>query len=344
MTNGLVEQLQYGPVICGEGYLFELERRGYLQAGAFIPETVLDHPEVVTQLHRDLVHAGSDVVEAFTYYGHRTKLRSIGKEDLLEQLNRDALALAREVAVETGSLFAGNISNTNVFDPEDSGSTAVVRSMYEEQVAWAADEGVDYVIAETQLWLEEAEIALATIQEARLPAVVTLAVFSREGKTLEGIGVADACRRLESQGATVVGLNCALGPPTMLPLLAEIRRAVTCWVGGLPVAYRTTDEEPTFVAFRIREDGKERRAFPDALDPFACTRDEAGDFAREAVELGITYVGVCCGGAPHHVRSMAEALGRRPPASKYSANMARHNSWGDEKAAAPSLRRVRETY
>src|SRR5215472_631598 len=69
-----------GPVICAEGYLFELERRGYLQAGAFVPEVVLDHPEAVLQLHRDFVHAGSDVVEALTYHAHREKLRIVGKE------------------------------------------------------------------------------------------------------------------------------------------------------------------------------------------------------------------------------------------------------------------------
>src|SRR6516165_10921280 len=75
---GLLERLETGPVICAEGYLFELERRGYLQAGAFVPEVVLDHPEAVTELHRELVHAGSDVVEAFTYYAHREKMRIIG--------------------------------------------------------------------------------------------------------------------------------------------------------------------------------------------------------------------------------------------------------------------------
>jgi hypothetical protein len=80
VSEGLLERLEQGPVICAEGYLFELERRGYLQAGAFVPEVVLDHPEVVTQLHRDFVHAGSDVVEAFTYYAHREKMRIVGKE------------------------------------------------------------------------------------------------------------------------------------------------------------------------------------------------------------------------------------------------------------------------
>src|SRR5690349_5359966 len=99
---GLLERLQTGPVICAEGYLFEFERRGYLQAGAFVPEVVLEEPGLVEQLHREFVHAGSDVVEAFTYYGHREKLRIIGKEDLLEPLNKTALEIALKVARDTG--------------------------------------------------------------------------------------------------------------------------------------------------------------------------------------------------------------------------------------------------
>ena len=78
--DGLLERLERGPVICAEGYLFEFERRGYLQAGTFVPEVVLEHPQLVAQLHREFVHAGSDVVEAFTYYAHREKLRLIDKE------------------------------------------------------------------------------------------------------------------------------------------------------------------------------------------------------------------------------------------------------------------------
>ena len=113
----LSAMLERGPVVCAEGYLFECERRGYLQAGAFVPEVVLDHPEVVTELHREFVHAGSDVVEAFTYYGHRQKLRVIGKEDILEPLNRQALSVAAAVARQTGTLLAGNVCNTNVYEP-----------------------------------------------------------------------------------------------------------------------------------------------------------------------------------------------------------------------------------
>ena len=131
--KGLLERLAEGPVICAEGYLFELERRGYLQAGAFVPEAVLDHPDEVRQLHREFVHAGSDVVEAFTYYGHREKLRIIGKEHLLEDLNHQALKIAGGVAAESGTLLAGNICNTNLFEPGSNESLGQVRAMFEEE-------------------------------------------------------------------------------------------------------------------------------------------------------------------------------------------------------------------
>src|SRR5260221_7787572 len=147
----LLDSLAHGPLVSTEGYLFECERRGYLQAGAFVPEVVLDQPEVVEELHREFVHAGSDVVEAFTYYGHREKVRVIGKEDVLEPLNRQALSIAARVARETGTLVAGNLCNTNVYEPGASAARAV-RSAFAEQVMWAAEAGVDFVIAETFSW------------------------------------------------------------------------------------------------------------------------------------------------------------------------------------------------
>jgi len=137
----LLDRLAVGPVICAEGYLFEFERRGYLQAGAFVPEVVLEEPEMVAGLHREYVHAGSDVVEAFTYYAHREKLAMIGREGDLESLNRQALRIAKEVGAEHDSLVAGNICNTNVYDPDEPTTHEVVRGMFAEQVGWAAEAG-----------------------------------------------------------------------------------------------------------------------------------------------------------------------------------------------------------
>ena len=122
MGKNLIERLNNGPVLCAEGYLFAMERRGYLQAGAFVPEVVLEHPEVLSQLHREFIRSGSDVIQAFTYYGQREKLRIIGKEQLLEPLQKNALQIAKDSKEEFKDLdlmVCGDIANTNVYDPKD---------------------------------------------------------------------------------------------------------------------------------------------------------------------------------------------------------------------------------
>ena len=328
---GLMDRLAEGAVICAEGYVFELERRGYLQAGGYVPEVLLEEPEAVSALHRDFLRAGSDVIEAMTYYAHREKLRIIGKEGALEEVNRIALRLAKEVASEGDALVAGNTCNTNVYESGNAASAKEARTMFEEQVGWAIEAGVDFIVAETFSYAEEAEIALDVIKDSGAPSVITLAMH-KNGFTREGLSSADACKRLEDRGADVVGLNCARGPATMLPLLKEIRNSVSGHVAALPVPYRTTADEPTFQS--LTDPGcdcvPDNRSFPTALDPFTCTRYEIAEFTKEAYASGIRYLGVCCGAGPHHVRAMAEALGRQPTASKYSPDMSKHAFFGSD--------------
>jgi len=324
--RGIRERLDEGVVLGAEGYLFELERRGYVMGGPFVPEVVLDFPEAVRQLHREMLRAGADVMVAFTYYGHREKLRSIGREGDLEPLNRDALRLAKEVAAEGDALVAGNICNTWAYDPDAPDSSgATVREMYREQVGWAAEEGADLIISETNDFLGEALIALEVIQEFGLPSIVTFASTSEQ--TIDGHELDEACKQLEANGADVVGLNCSRGPETMLPILEQVRAAVSCHVAAQPVPYRTTPAQPTFQSLR---DAHGARGYPLALDPFLCTRFEMADFAAAARDLGVGFIGICCGGAPHHVRSMAERLGRVVPASRYSPDMAQHPVLGEQ--------------
>jgi len=335
----LLARLKNGAVICAEGYVFELERRGYLQAGAFVPEVLFDHPEVVEQLHLDFVHAGSDVTQALTYYVHREKLRVIGREKDLVPMNRAALGIAKSVARRTGTLFAGDLCNTNIYDPADKSAIKEVARIFDEQVGWAVEAGVDYFVAETLGWAGEALMALEAIRRhSKVPVVVTFAMHQEE-LTRDGLTPAEACQRLEAAGADVVGLNCHRGPATMLPLLRQIRAAVKCHVAGLPVPYRTVPTQPSFMSLTDPCCG-DRRAFPVGLDPFVCTRAEIADFGREAFALGIRYLGVCCGAGPHHIRALAESLGRHPPASRYSADMSKHAFFGTDK----QIRKIQTDY
>jgi betaine-homocysteine S-methyltransferase len=326
--KSFADRLKEGPILVAEGYVFELERRGYLKAGPFVPEVVLEHPQAVKELHLEFARAGSDVVVACTYYGHRAKLKAIGREDLLERLNLNAVALAREVAEECGALTAGDLSNTWEYDPNDPDSGDAVRAIFEEQVSWATQVGVDFVIAETFSHLGEALIALEVIKQTGLPAVITFIATAE--RSCDGYAWEEACSILEANGADVVGLNCGRGPETMMPFLERIRDKVSGHVAALPVPYRTTREQPSFQRLQFED---ATNAFPVALDPFLLTRFEMADFAVKAQDLGIDYIGICCGAGPHHVRAMAEALGRDVPASKYSPDMSLHPIFGDEESA-----------
>jgi betaine-homocysteine S-methyltransferase len=318
--RGIRERLDTDVVVGAEGYLFELERRGYVKSGPFVPEVVLDFPGAVRELHRELLRAGAEVMVAFTYYGHREKMRAIGREGDLEPLNRHALRLAKEVAAEGDALVAGNICNTWAYDPDNPESSgATVREMYREQVQWALEEGADLVISETHDYLGEALISLEAIQESGLPSIVTFA--STDETTIDGYEFDEACRELAANGADVVGLNCSRGPRTMLPILQRVRDAVDCHVAAQPVPYRTTPEQFHFEG--LRDEGG-TRVFPLALDPFLCDRFEIAEFAADARDMGVGYIGLCCGGAPHYIRAMSERLGRTVPASRYSPDMAQH--------------------
>ncbi|MDN6372738.1 MAG: homocysteine S-methyltransferase family protein, partial [Brevibacterium aurantiacum] len=195
-TNALTQRLDAGPVICAEGFLFELEKRGYLSAGEFVPEVALEFPDALRSLHVDFQRAGSDIVEAFTYNGHREKMRVIGKEDLLEPLNRSALQIARGVAdAKPGNFMAGNISNSNIWDPENPDRQAEVRSMFTEMVGWAVDEGADLIIGETFYFAGEAIAAAEIAKASGLPVVLTLAPMAFQ-EMADGVGIVETAQRL----------------------------------------------------------------------------------------------------------------------------------------------------
>ena len=340
MKKDLISRLNEGPVLLAEGYLFAMERRGYLSAGSFVPEVVLEHPEVVSQLHREFIRAGSDVIQAFTYYGHREKLRLIGKEELLEPMQKNALQIAKDSRAEFKDLdllICGDVANTNIYDPDDKKTHSECQKMFEEQVAWAKEADVDFVVAETINWTGEMKIALKAIKNAGLIAVTNFAIpkgdLTREGHTPE-----DACKIMEDLGADVVGLNCYRGPAMTMKLLPKIRNKVSCHVAALPVPYRTSEQFPGFLNQPAKIVDKEcncipgENAFPVALDNLYCNRFEMGEFAKECKSKKINFIGICCGAEAHHVREMSVALGRKPISYKYYPDISRHWLHGKDKS------------
>jgi betaine-homocysteine S-methyltransferase len=206
---------------------------------------------------------------------------------------------ARKVAGDE-LLVAGNISLTWMYDDGGPEARARVLDTFAEQLDVQVAEGVDFVIGETFSWLGEALLAVEAIKKTGLPAMVTLS-FEQEPRTMEGKSPGDAARALADAGADIVGVNCLRSPYHTLPIAEEMRQAVGGYLATQPVAYRTTDETPDFTSMP---------QFPTQLDPLQLSRGEMADYARRARDIGVNFIGACCGAVPTHIREMGRALGK----------------------------------
>ena len=297
--KGILERLKDGPVLGDGGYLLELEKRGWVRAGPFTPEAALIYPEALRELHVEFREAGADVLQALTFYASRDKLATVGLENRLEDLNRSAVRVAREVAGDQ-CLVAGNISLTWMYEPDSSSAADRVRKTFDEQLAVQVEEGVDFIIGETFSWLGEALIAVERGKNTGLPTMVTIC-FENSDTTAEGKSAADAAKALFDAGADIVGMNCLRPPEHILAPMEQMRNAVSGYLACQPVGYHTPKDKPDFTSLP---------EFPYALDPLQLTRKEMADYAVKAREIGINYIGSCCGSVAIHVREMARALGK----------------------------------
>jgi betaine-homocysteine S-methyltransferase len=297
--KGILERLKEGPVLGDGGYLLELEKRGWVRAGPFTPEVALTYPDALRELHVEFREAGAEVLQALTFYASRDKLATVGLENRLEDLNRAAVRVAREVAGDR-CLVAGNISLTWMYEPNSPSAADRVRKTFDEQLSVQVDEGVDFIVGETFSWLGEALIAVERGKKTGLPTMVTIC-FENKDETADGKSASEAAKALFDAGADIVGMNCLRPPEHMLPAMEEMRKAVPGFIGCQPVGYRTPKDKPDFTSLP---------EFPYALDPLQLTRREMGDYAVKAREIGINYIGACCGAVAIHIREMAKALGK----------------------------------
>jgi len=303
--KGILDRLKEGPVLGDGGYLLELEKRGWVRAGPFTPEVALTYPNALRELHVEFREAGAEVLQGLTFYASRDKLATVGLENRLEELNRAAVRVAREVAGDQ-CLVAGNLSLTWMYEPDSPSAADRVRQTFDEQLAVQVDEGVDFIIGETFSWLGEALIAVERAKRTGLPTMVTIC-FENKDETAEGKSASDAAKALFDAGADIVGMNCLRPPQHILPPMEQMRKAVSGYLACQPVAYRTPKETPDFTSLP---------EFPYALDPLQLTRKEMADYALQARDMGINYIGSCCGTVAMHIREMARVLGKLPEDSR----------------------------
>lgn len=308
----LADRLATGVVLGDGGYLLELEHRGYVQAGPFTPEVVLQHPEALHQLHVEFARAGADVLQALTFYADDRMPGSSAWS--VSEVNRQAVALAREAAGDD-LMVAGTLTQTVGFKPRQRELAARATRTFAWQLEAQCQAGVDLVIAETFRFLAEARLALAAINAAGLPAMITLNLGP--AGTGDGASAGESARVLGGEGAAVVGVNCNWDPTVSLAIAREMLAAAPAGVAVAcqPVGYRTSDPAVPFVSMP---------EFPLGLEPLQLGRHHLARFARDGADAGIAYIGGCCGVQPYHVRAMAEALGRTPSASAKSPDLSSH--------------------
>ena len=306
MKNGILQKLKEGPVLGDGGYLLELEKRGWVRAGPFTPEVALTNPEALRQLHIEFREAGAEVLQSLTFYASRDKLATVGLQDRLEDLNRAAVRIAKEVAGDR-CLVAGNLSLTWMYEPESTAAKDKVRATFDEQLAVQTAEGVDFIIGETFSWLGEALIAVQSAKKAGLPVMVTIC-FENENRTAEGKSADDAAKALVDAGADIVGMNCLRPPEHMLKPLEQMRKAVpNGFLAAQPVAYHTPADKPDFTSLP---------QFPFELDNLQLSRKEMAAYAQRARDIGVDYIGACCGAVATHIREMARVLNKLPEEKK----------------------------
>jgi betaine-homocysteine S-methyltransferase len=269
-------------------------------SGQFTPEVAIEHPDALRELHREFLNAGSEVLQALTFFGTREKLSRAGYGEQTEGINTAAVKIAREVAGDK-ALVAGSVSRTQLFEREGPSAAGHVRDLISEQVRLLVAAGVDFLILETFFHLQEMLIAIECSRGCSLPLVATMTFRPTLSQCSDGHSPADCARQMVDAGAAVVGVNCEQEPERILSIVREMRKAVMVPMAAQPAAFRTTDATPCFTKLP---------QFPDEMETIQIPRGDFERFAERAKEEGIQFLGGCCGCNAVYIRAYARGLAK----------------------------------
>ena len=209
MPESILAKLEKGVVLQDGGYLLALESRGYVQAGPFTPEVTIEHPNALLALHQEFLHAGAKVLQVLTFYATENKLEQIGYGGRLKEINQAAVRIAREAA-GSDSLVAGNICLTWKYEDGNAGAEDEYRRLFDDQLSYQTEVGVDFIIGETFLHVGEALLALECIKKTGLPSMITLSFEAPQ--TRDGKSPCEAAKILEDEGGGHCRREVLAGP------------------------------------------------------------------------------------------------------------------------------------
>ena len=263
-----------------------------LPRGVSAEQWVTEHPDVLQELQRAYVEAGSKIVYAPTFAANRISLANFGLESQVEQLNTRLVKISRE-AVEGRAFVAGDLTTTGqLMEPKGDMTYEKLYHAYQEQVRALADAGADLLVAETMLSVEETIVALDAAQSVcQLPVMCTLSLEA-DGTAMYGGSAVEAVVSLQEMGAAAVGLNCSVGPDQLESVVRNMKEAAT-----VPVIAKPNAGMPS-----INEKGEA---------VYSMNEDDFASYTKILVEAGAGIVGGCCGTTPDYIRKLAQILGLR---------------------------------
>jgi methionine synthase / methylenetetrahydrofolate reductase(NADPH) len=281
-------------------------------------EITLSRPDLVRQIHRDYAKSGAEIVETNTFGANPVKLSSYGLDARTEELNAAAARVARE-AVNGRARVAGAIGPLGIrIEPFGPTGRDEAEALFRRQVVGLLEGGVDGFVLETFSDVTEIECAHRAVRsETDLPVVAQMTV-GQDGKSAYGTDATHIATALTEIGADVIGLNCSVGPAVLLDAIEEMSEATTLPLSAQPNAGlpRTVRDRQIYLA----------------------SPEYVAEYARRMIELGVRFVGGCCGTTPAHVRAIRavvdEAAGRRArPTGRAARGRATRASVAAEPAA-----------
>lgn len=261
-----------------------LLKRG-MPAGVCPEQWILENPEVMKGLQQEFVQAGSDIVYAPTFTANRIKLAEYGLQDNIEQMNKELVRISKE-AVNKKAYVAGDITMTGEqLAPMGTLDFEELVDVYKEQIGYLVEAGVDLLVVETMLSLQECRAALLAAKEiCDLPVMITL-TFNDDGKTLFGTEPSAAAVVLSSLGAAAVGVNCSAGPDKMIPIIKEMAQYT-----DIPLIAKPNAGLPELQ--------------PDGTTEYNMGADEFVMYTKELIAAGADIVGGCCGSTPEFIEKL----------------------------------------
>ena len=260
--------------------------------GICTEEWVLAHKDVIQSLQKAYIEAGSDIIYAPTFGGNRMNLTMHGLQDRMEEINRTLVSYSREVAdaADRNVYVAADITTSGkMMAPAGEMTYEAAFEMYQEQIRILKDSGVDLIVAETMINIEETLAAVdAASTVCDLPIMCTMTVDA-DGSIFSGGNAIEAAVSLEAAGADAVGVNCSVGPDQLVSVIRNIRENVS-----IPVIAKPNAGMP-FI------DDKGNAVYSMKAAEFA-------EHVKALVDAGAGIVGGCCGTTPEYIKEVAKLL------------------------------------